>query len=276
MGKLSYGVFPIGIDKKSIISYTGIIQKGNKPFYMAKEDFVMYQQGNADLSALEQERRRNPLYKHVAKTYLWMCIGLAITFLIGFGLTESKMIFLIYAMPLAPIILLVLQIILVVALSSRITKLSVGACRGIFLGYSALTGVTMGAVLTIYDAGSALLAFGVSAFFFGSMAVAGLVTKRDLSKFGPVVVFGLVALLVMQVLNMFLRLETLDVMLCFIGIALFLGITTYDAKKTKDFYYAFENSPEMLEKVSIFSALNLYLDFINLFLYLIRLLGKRR
>ena len=216
----------------------------------------MYQQGNADLSALEAERRQNPLYRHVAKTYLWMCLGLAITFLIGFGLAASRLIFLIYAMPLAPIILLVLQIILVVSLSSRITKLSVGACRGIFLGYSALTGITMSAVLTIYDAGSALLAFGVAAFFFGSMAVAGLVTKKDLSKFGPIVVFGLIALLVMQVLNMFLRLETLDIMLSFIGIALFLGITTYDAKKTKDFYYIFQNSPEMLEKASIFSALN--------------------
>lgn len=236
----------------------------------------MYQQGNADLSALEAERSQSPLYKHVAKTYLWMLIGLAITFFIGMALNATNLIYAVYAMPMLFIALLVAQIILVVCLSSRITKMSVNACKGIFIGYSALTGITVGGVLAIYGAPVALLAFAVGALFFGSMAVAGLITKRDLSGFRSIILFGLIALIVMQVVNMFLGLDSFDTMICFIGIALFLGITTYDSKKTKDYFYAFEHDQAMLDKVSIYSALNLYLDFINLFLYLVRLLGRRR
>lgn len=236
----------------------------------------MYQQDPADLSALEMERGGNPLYKHVAKTYLWMFLGLAITFSVGVALAATGLIFLVYAVPMMSIVLLVAQVVLVICLSARITKISVNACRAIFIGYSALTGVTVAAVLVLYGADIALLAFGVGALFFGSMAVAGLVTKRDLSGFRHIILFGLIALLVMQVINMFLRADSFDTMLCFFGIALFLGVTTYDAKKTKDFYYAFQGDEAMLDKVSIYSALNLYLDFINLFLYLARLLGKRR
>lgn len=236
----------------------------------------MYQQGNADLSALEAERSQSPLYKHVAKTYLWMLIGLAITFFVGMALNATNLIYAVYAMPMLFIALLVAQIILVVCLSSRITKMSVSACKGIFIGYSALTGITVGGVLAIYGAPVALLAFAVGALFFGSMAVAGLITKRDLSGFRSIILFGLIALIVMQVVNMFLRLDSFDTMICFIGIALFLGITTYDSKKTKDYFYAFEHDQSMLDKVCIYSALNLYLDFINLFLYLVRLLGRRR
>lgn len=236
----------------------------------------MYQQGNADLSAMEAERYQSPLYKHVAKTYLWMFIGLAVTFTVGMGLYRSNLIYQLYAVPMMSIALLVAQIVLVVWLSARITKLSITACRAIFLGYSALTGVTVGAVLAIYGAPVAMFAFGVASLFFGCMAVAGLITKRDVSGFRYIIVFGLVALLLMQLVNMFLNLSSFDTMICFIGVALFLGITTYDAKKTKDYFYAFEGNQAMLDKVSIYSALNLYLDFINLFLYLIRLLGRRR
>lgn len=236
----------------------------------------MYEQGNADLSSLEAQRAQSPLYKHVAKTYLWMFIGLAITFTVGLVLYSSGLVYMFYAIPMMSIILLVAQIVLVVCLSSRITKLSVNACRAIFIGYSALTGITIGAVLAIYGASIALLSFAVAALFFGTMAVAGLITKRDVSGYRSIVLFGIIALLVMQLVNMFLRLDSFDTMICFIGVALFLGITTYDSKRTKDYYYAFEGDQEMLNKVSIYSALNLYLDFINLFLYLVRLLGKRR
>ena len=108
------------------------------------------------------------------------------------------------------------------------------------------------------------------------MAAAGLITKRDVSGFAPLILFGLLALLLMGAVNLFLGLEGFETAICFIGVAIFLGVTTYDSKKVKDYYHAFEGDAEMLEKVSIYSALNLYLDFINLFLYLLRLLGKRK
>ncbi len=236
----------------------------------------MYEPNYTDLSTVEGEQYRSPLYKHIAKTYLWMFLGLATTFAVGLSLYISGLIFFFFAVPMLSIILLVAQLVLVVYLSARITKLSVNGCRAIFIGYSALTGITIGAVLTVYGAGIALFAFAVAAVFFGSMAVAGLITKRDVSGFRSLVVFGLLALLLMQLVNLFLGLDGFDTMICLLGVAIFLGVTTYDAKKTKDYYYAFEGNEELLDKASIYSALNLYLDFINLFLYLIRLIGKRR
>lgn len=230
---------------------------------------------NNELS-LEAERGQNPLYKHVAKTYLWMFFGLAITFAIGLSLYASNLVFFFYAIPMLSIVLLIAQLGLVIFLSARITKISVNACRAVFVAYSALTGITIGAVLAVYGASIAMLAFGVSAFFFGCMAAAGLITKRDVSGFRSLVVFGLLALIVMQLINMFLHLDSFDTIICLAGVAIFLGITTYDSKKTKDLYYAFEGNQEMLDKASIYSALELYLDFINLFLYLVRLLGKKK
>ena len=223
-----------------------------------------------DELTLEAERGRNPLYKHVAKTYLWMFFGLAITFAVGMTLYASNLVFFFYSVPMLSLVLLVAQLGLVIFLSARLTKISVNACRAVFVMYSALTGITIGAVLAAYGAGVAMLAFGVSAFFFGCMAVAGLITRRDVSG------FGLLALIVMQVINLFLRLDSFDTMICLAGVAIFLGITTYDSKKTKDLYYAFEGNQELLDKASIYSALELYLDFINLFLYLIRLLGRKK
>ena len=193
-----------------------------------------------DELTLEAERGRNPLYKHVAKTYLWMFFGLAITFAVGMTLYASNLVFFFYAVPMLSLVLLVAQLGLVIFLSARLTKISVNACRAVFVIYSALTGITIGAVLAAYEAGVAMLAFGVSAFFFGCMAAAGLLTRRDVSGFRSLVIFGLLALIVMQVINLFLRLDGFDTMICLAGVAIFLGITTYDSKKTKDLYYAFE------------------------------------
>ena len=136
-----------------------------------------------DELTLEAERGRNPLYKHVAKTYLWMFFGLAITFAVGMTLYASNLVFFFYAVPMLSLVLLVAQLGLVIFLSARLTKISVNACRAVFVIYSALTGITIGAVLAAYGAGVAMLAFGVSAFFFGCMAAAGLITRRDVSGF---------------------------------------------------------------------------------------------
>ena len=178
--------------------------------------------------------------------------------------------------PWLPFALLIGKLALVFYLTSRIRKYSVTTARVIFLCYSVLTGIALSPLLLLYDAGSAIFVFGVVSVFFGVMAAAGLITKRDVSGFAPLILFGLLALLLMGAVNLFLGLEGFETAICFIGVAIFLGVTTYDSKKVKDYYHAFEGDAEMLEKVSIYSALNLYLDFINLFLYLLRLLGKRR
>lgn len=235
----------------------------------------MYTNGNADMSYVEMNTK-SPLYKHVAKTYAWMFLGLLLTFLTCVALYATKLVIALFITWWLPFALLVAKLALVVFLTARLHKMSVGAARGIFLGFSVLTGVTLSPLMLMYEAGSAIFLFGVAALFFGVMAGAGLVTKRDVSGFAPIVLFGLIALVVMELVSLFIHMPMLDTVICFIGIAIFLGVTTYDAKKCKDYYHAYENDAQMLDKVSIFSALNLYLDFINLFLYLLRLLGKRR
>ena len=217
-----------------------------------------YRTDPADLSALELEKNRSPLYKHVAKTYAWMFLGLALTFTTAYALIATGLVW------------------LVGFLTSRIAQYSVGKVKAIFIGYSLLSAVTFSAVLLMYQAQSVILAFGVAAVFFGTMAAFGLVTKRDVSGFRWVILAGLIALLVMQLVATIFHLQGLDTVLCFVGLALFMGITTYDAKRTKDYYYLFEGNAQMLDKMAIYSALALYLDFMNIFLYLLRLFGKRK
>ena len=229
---------------------------------------------NSGSLVLERERATPPIYKHVAKTYAWMFLGLAITFLVGLLLATTGMIYVLLLMPLLPIILLVAELALVLVLSARLGKLSIGAARGIFIGYSALSGVTFSAVLLAYGVGQVFFFFGVTALFFGAMSVAGLITQQDVSRLRYLVLFGLIALLVMELIALFVGATAFEQGLCFVGIAVFMGITTYDSKRMKDLFYAFEEQPAMLEKASIFCALQLYLDFLNLFLYLVRLLGR--
>lgn len=225
---------------------------------------------------LEMERAPNALFRHVAQTYAWMCAGLLVTYVTGYLLYSTGMINALLSVWWVPFALLIAKLFLVSYLSSRIHQYSVSTARGIFILYSALTGVVFASILAMYYFESVILVFGVTALFFGCMAAAGLITKRDLSGFAPIVMAGLVTLLVLGLISMFLDFYILDVAICFLGVIIFMGVTTYDAKKMKDLYYANEGNTELLSKLSIYSALDLYLDFINLFLYLIRLLGKRR
>ena len=235
-----------------------------------------YRTDPADLSALELEKNRSPLYKHVAKTYAWLFLGLALTFTTAYSLIATGLVWFVFMVWWLPLALLIGELVLVGFLTSRIAQYSVGKVKAIFIGYSLLSAVTFSAVLLMYQAQSVILAFGVAAVFFGTMAAFGLVTKRDVSGFRWVILAGLIALLVMQLVATIFHLQGLDTVLCFVGLALFMGITTYDAKRTKDYYYLFEGNAQMLDKMAIYSALALYLDFMNIFLYLLRLFGKRK
>lgn len=238
----------------------------------------LYYSGNPDLSY--EDRAKYPLYRHVAKTYGWMFLGLLLTFttasLLYMGLASGMTILYSLYGKVGSIVTLVAQLGLVVYFSARFTKYSVATAKAIFIAYSILTGVTFSILFLVYQLTSIVLAFGVAALFFGVMAAAGLITKRDVSGLRPIVLIGLVALIVMELISLLFHLDGFDTMICFLGIAIFMGITTYDAKRTKDLYYAFQTQDVMLEKVAIYSALELYLDFINLFLYLLRLFGKRK
>ena len=216
------------------------------------------------------------LSQYVVRTFTWMFIGLLVTFGIAYGGYATGMILYVFTVPYLPIILLVAEVALVMILAACIQKLSVGAARALFIGYAILNGVVFSVYFLLFELNSLILIFAMTALYFGVFALYGHCTKRDLSGLRPILVGGLIFLLVVGLLSMFLPLGALDRIICLIGVAIFLGITAYDTQKIKSFYAYYSTDGAMLEKASVFSALQLYLDFVNIFLYLLRFMGKRK
>lgn len=227
-----------------------------------------YPYGSYDVRATET------LSRYTSKTFGWMFVGLLLTFAVSIGTLMSGL-YVVLATGFVPFILALCEIGVVIYLSARIRQLSVGAARGLFFAYAILNGITFSALLVYYSVSSLILVFGMTAVFFGVMAVYAHFTKADLSYLHPVLIGGLITLLVLMLLSMFLNLSGFSTGICLLGVLLFIGFTAYDTQKIRQNYFYFQGNTELLEKASIFSALQLYLDFINLFLYLLRLFGRR-
>ena len=219
---------------------------------------------------------RITLSQYVVRTFTWMFIGLMVTFGVAYGGYATGLILYVFAVPYLSIILLVAEVALVLILAACIQKLSAGAARALFLGYAVLNGVVFSSYFLIFEMTSLILVFAMTGLYFGVFALYGHLTKRDLSGLRPVLVGGLIFLIIVGLLSLFLPLGALDRIICLIGVAIFLGFTAYDTQKIKSFYVYYSQDSAMLEKASVFSALQLYLDFINIFLYLLRFMGKRK
>ena len=217
-----------------------------------------------------------PLNRYVAKTFGWMFAGLLTTFLISAIGYVTGAIFLVFYIPYAFFALGIAELAVVIFLSARIQKMSVAGARALFFAYAVLNGIVFSAYFMIYDLTSMVLVFGATSLFFGIMALLGYFTNADFSRVRPFLMGGLVFLLVFWVLSMFLNLTMFETTVCYIGIFIFLAFTAYDTQKIKAYHQYYSQNPAMAAKASIFSALQLYLDFVNLFLYLIRLMGRRK
>ena len=213
--------------------------------------------------------------RYAAKTFAWMFVGLLTTFVTAVFTLYSGTIYY-TASGFMPFILALAEVGVVIYLSARLQKLSIGSARALFFVYAVLNGLTMSSLLVIYSLGSLIYVFGMTSLYFGVMALYGWFTHSDLSGLRPVLVGGLIVLLVISVLSMLLGFSGSSRLMCIAGVALFIGFTAYDTQKIRAYYNYFYSDPEMLEKASVISALQLYLDYINLFLYLLRLFGKRR
>ena len=213
---------------------------------------------------------------YTVKTFTWMFLGLLATFAVAlFGYATGTILY-VFAIPYFHIILLVAELAVVLVLSARLHKLRVGTARTLFFAYAVLNGIVFSAYFLIFEMLSLILVFAMTALYFGGMALYGYFTKTDLSRLRPILVGGLIFLIIFSLLSLFLPLEAADRVVCLIGVAIFLGFTAYDTQKIRTCYQAYQSDQAMLERASIFSALQLYLDFINLFLYLLRFLGKNR
>ena len=218
---------------------------------------------------------RESLASYTAKTFGWMFLGLFVTFAASMALYLTGAFYYVVLgfNGILPIALCVAEIAVVLYLSARIHKLSITAARGLFFLYALLNAVTFSSIFVLYDVSSLVFVFGMTSVYFGVMALYGYMTKADLSRIRPVLLFGLVALSALALLSLFI--PGLDTGICLIGVVIFVAFTAYDTQKIRQNYAYFQGNPELLQKASIISALQLYLDFINLFLYLLRLFSRR-
>ena len=217
------------------------------------------------------------LNQYIARTYAWMFVGLTITFLLAWAMSASGAVFtLLIALPQIAMILLIAELAVVFIFSARVHKNSVGVSRVLFVIYSVLNGVVFSVIFVVFEVTSLIAIFGLTALFFGGFALYGRFTKTDLSRLRPLLIGGLIFLLVAGVLSLFSDMSGLERLICTIGIVVFLCLTAYDNQKIKANYQFFYQDAVMLQKASIYSALELYLDFLNLFLYLLRFMGRSK
>ena len=223
------------------------------------------------------EARQNVYLK---KVYLWMALGLGVTALTAFLTAASPSIVkFIYSNPFVTILCFVLELAFVFILSGRLEKLSVGACFGLFFGYSFVTGVTFSSILLVYAGTNVItLSFVTASAVFGVAAIYGSVTKKSIKGWGGWIMMGLISLIVVSFVNIFIGSSRLEMLISGVGVILFAFLTAWDSQKLMDMNR--NCGPYMtqdeLSKLSIMGALDLYLDFINIFLYLVRLFGSAK
>jgi len=235
-------------------------------------DFKSFSQSSTDVA---NKSAQAVLFRNV---YLWMTLALVITALTSLVVANSPSL-------ITPIIttkylfygLLIGELALVWILSANINKLSFNTATLMFVVYSILNGVTLSIIFFVYTSSSIFLTFFVTAATFGAMALYGTITKKDLSSWGNILFMALIGLIIASVANWFLKSSMMYWIITYAGILIFVGLTAYDAQKIKNQLNMYGNEVnDTTQKIALMGALSLYLDFINLFLYLLRLLGNRK
>jgi hypothetical protein len=208
----------------------------------------------------------------LSHAFLWMFVGLLVTAAVAYFVQSNPRI-LKFAYD-SFLILFLVQIGIVVAISAAINKLSATAALGLFLVYAATLGITIGAIVFAYTQASVVTAFVSASAMFGAAAVYGATTKRSLAGLGGYLFMGLIGILVASVLNLFLGWNGLNWIISVVGIVIFTALTAYDVQKIQSGALAAQAGS--MEKAAVIGALQLYLDFINLFLFFLRLTGSQR
>lgn len=213
----------------------------------------------------------------LAKVFNWMAIGLGVTGVIAWFMASSGLAAQLVQGPMFMILILA-QLGMVFYLSARIEKIQPGTATGLFLGYAALNGLTLSMVFLAYTGSSIAATFFITAGMFGAMAGYGLVTKRDLSGMGSFMFMGLIGIIIASVVNVFLKSSSLYWAISLIGVFVFVGLTAYDVQKIKRMGEEgiMQQGEGAIQRGAIMGALALYLDFINLFLMLLRFFGGSR
>lgn len=209
--------------------------------------------------------------------YGWMAGGLALTAVVAMMAASSPAIMRVIFSPVVLIVLVLAEFGLVIGLSAAINRLSASAASGMFLVYAGLNGLTLSSIFLVYTSTSIASAFAVSAGMFLAMSLYGMITKRDLTSLGSFMMMGLIGMVIAMVVNIFLHSSAMAFVINCVGVLVFTGLTAYDTQKLKEMGdYAPMNDATALRRGSILGALRLYLDFINLFLIMLRFFGGSR
>ena len=212
------------------------------------------------------------------RVYSWMALGLLVTAVTATFVSVSPLFQVLAGQPLLFFVLLIAELGLVIGLSWGINRISPATAMLLFFGYAVLNGLTLSVLFVVYTLGSVAYTFFASAALFGVMSVIGYTTKMDLSKLGSFLLMGLIGLIIAMVVNLFWANTALGWIVTFAGILLFLGLTVYDTQRIKRMTAAAlqKGDEDVQARMGILGALALYLDFINLFLFILRLTGRRR
>ena len=208
--------------------------------------------------------------------YLWMAGALAITGLTAMLVANNPALLnFLFSSPTLVWGLLIGEIVLVLILSAAINRLSFSTATLLFILYSVINGVTLSSIFVVYTQGSIASTFFITAGMFGGLALYGSVTKKDLSGMGRFLFMTLIGLIIASIVNIFMHSEMLYWITTFVGVLVFAGLTAWDAQKIQQMALMADDVNESTQKMALLGALTLYLDFINLFLYLLRIFGKR-
>lgn len=203
-------------------------------------------------------------------------MALAITGVTALGVASSpNLLALIFSSKLLFFGLIIAELALVILITARLQKLSLTTATLFFVLFAVINGVTLSSIFVIYTMASIAQTFFICSATFGVMAVYGYTTKRDLSSMGKLLFMALIGLIIATVVNIFMRSSGLDMAISYIGVLVFVGLTAWDTQKIKLMLANAEDMGEGAQKIALIGALSLYLDFINLFIYLLRIFGRR-
>lgn len=211
------------------------------------------------------------------KVYVWMTLALVVTALSAYYVaTTPAALYAIFSSKFMFFGLLIAEIVVVMAMTALINKMSFMVAALMMAAYSVLNGVTMSFIFVVYEMASIATTFFVTAGTFAAMAIVGYTTKKDLTKMGGILLMALIGLIIASVVNWFLQSETMSYVVSGIGVLVFTGLTAYDSQKIKEMLMQCDTVNDGTQKLALLGSLTLYLDFVNLFLYLLRFMGNRK
>ena len=230
-------------------------------------------------SLAANEALANTFIDAMARVYLWMTGGLLITAVVAAGVAGSdELIFTLTSNPMLFWGIILGQFGLVLGISALINKIAPMTALALFFLYSGLMGVMLSVILLNYDLGTVGIAFGVTSGTFAGLSIVGLTTKKDLTRLGPLLMAALFGLIIASVANWFMQSGALEWLISYAGVLIFMGLTLYQTKKIKTMTFeALANGDaQAVNRIGVMGALQLYLSFINLFLFILRIVGGRR